>query len=511
MIFRIIIYYLFIEKMINPFFTKKFLFSIFIIQNIFIFSDYIAIPFKTHPYNQKNIFYFQNRYIKNSIYFPIQIGQPPQEVIGQINSLDYELLMLNENETILSNISSNFTEGNSQTFQRISTEEIKYFPDSIYVKDNFRFCKDYSVEQKKCSAYKTFNDINFIFTEWDKTKNGYDDKNKYRYLEIGMSIKSQYPSNELKSLFDNLVNNNYIDNKKWFIYFFNKTKEIDVSEKNNKDDEGIIVLGKDPKEFFGNKLLIDKVTSCEGLHTGFDYRKTWSLVFQEVRQKTLKKDNRDVIIGNNLQGVINFNYKVIVGTEQYMNIIERTFFFNYEPGKVCMKKTINNKFYYFVCSASLPFKKIKENFPTLYFQNNELGYTFELTAEDLFVQIGVEIYFLVVFNKNNPSSSFLLGNVFLEKYFFSFDSKDAKLFFYQPKKDDDIILPTPWYKSYIFYIVVGVAVLVFCGVGFYFGKKIYEQRKKKANELDDGFVYQSTDGTTEDLGINSKQSKANDV
>ncbi len=139
---------------------------------------------------------------------------------------------------------------------------------------------------------------------------------------------------------------------------------------------------------------------------------------------------------------------------------------------------------------------IKENFPSLYFKQNELNFTFELAPEDLFVQIGEQIFFLVVFNKNNPTSSFLIGNIFLKKYFFSFDCKSKKILFYRENDFKDEKQKTTishWYKSttFIMILIMAVLIVVFCLIGFYFGKKMYYKRKMKANELDDQFEYKS--------------------
>ena len=82
--------------------------------------------------------------------------------------------------------------------------------------------------------------------------------------------------------------------------------------------------------------------------------------------------------------------------------------------------------------------KIKTTFPFIYMKQFDFYFIFELTPDDLFVKHGKN-FFLVVFNKNNPTNSFLLGSI-------------------------------------------GFA-------GFYFGTKIYLKRKLRANELDDEFSY----------------------
>ena len=38
------------------------------------------------------------------------------------------------------------------------------------------------------------------------------------------------------------------------------------------------------------------------------------------------KSNEEIFFGNNIQGVINHNYQAIVGSQDYMEIIENHFF-----------------------------------------------------------------------------------------------------------------------------------------------------------------------------------------
>ena len=171
--------------------------------------------------------------------------------------------------------------------------------------------------------------------------------------------------------------------------------------------------------------------SCQGINKKYDYRDYWSIVFQELKQKTIKEENKEIVIDTDLQAVINYKYNVIIGNKLYMEIIENTFFRPYITRNICHKKLENN-FYFYACSMdSLSFKEINENFPSLYFKQKEFNFIFELTPEDLFVQIGDQIFFLVVFYKNNPTSSFILGKVFLQKYFFGFENESKKILFYR--------------------------------------------------------------------------------
>jgi hypothetical protein len=353
---------------------------------------------------------------------------------------------------------------------------------------------------------QNYNNINFVYFEqniYDEEGNLVEVEKKYTYIEIGLNIKSHYRSNDGKySILNELKENKYISNNIWFIHYFKKLNNNNNEHSNNNnikigDDEGIIVFGEDPTNFFGNKYNKDDILSCQGVNKKYDYRNYWSIVFQELKQKSLKNDNnKDVLIQNDLQGVINHNYNVIAGNKHYMDIIESTFFFQYVTQGVCHKKLANNKFYYYSCNTySLNLKKIEESFPSLYFRQNELGYTFELTPKDLFVQIGDRIFFLIVFYKNNPTGSFILGKIFLQKYFFSFDNESKKIFFYKNNNKstfgnmENIQMELHWYNSNAFIISLIILIFIFCFVGFYVGRRVYQRRRKIANELEENYDY----------------------
>ena len=82
--------------------------------------------------------------------------------------------------------------------------------------------------------------------------------------------------------------------------------------------------------------------------------------------------------------------------------------------------------------------EIKTTFPFIYIKQIDSYFIFEFIPNDLFVKHGKN-FFLVVFNKNNPTNSFLLGSIDFTR--------------------------------------------------FYFGRKIYLKRKLRAYKLDDEFSY----------------------
>ena len=481
-----------------------YLFVIITLKLNLILNDYISIPFKLFSNNidkPNAIDKFINDYILNNIYMPIKISQPSQNIMASINSLEHELFMKQVSKLPFDNINSNFIQKDSSTFTMISNEaELIYQKNSKYVKDNFSFCNNYDINIKKCLNYKNYKDINFIHSEppdYDEEGNIIENEKKYTYIEIGLNLKSHYGSNGAKySLFNNLFENNFINSNNWFIYFFPKIENYNNENNNIENDKGILVFGENPIDFFGEKFKKNDIRSCQGINKKYDYRDYWSIVFQELKQKTLKADNKDIVIQTDLQGVINYNYNVIIGNKQYMDIIENSFFWSYITQNICHKKIANNKFYFYTCNIfSLSLKEINEKFPSLYFKQKEFDFTFELTPQDLFIQIGEQIFFLVVFYKNNPTSSFILGKVFLQKYFFSFENESKKILFYRENGKNSInikdVVVLHWYNSTKVVLFMIILLIIFSIICFYLGKKMYNKRKLRANELEDQFEYKS--------------------
>ena len=485
--------------MVNIFLYSIIIFLCVISQMNSISNDYLFLPLKKSYRISKNKIdtlddeILINYLIKNNIYIPLKVGTPSQTVVSLLNSLEYEFLL--KKEVCKYCLKSEFITSKSSSFE-IEYQNNKKNGGFDVAKDVFEFCTNYNINNLKCEKYKTFENkfsiyIPPIFEEDEQNtpKKTYNKNSDDSYFEIGLSSKSQYFSQKSMSLISNIITNKYIKNANWFIYFFNKTNNNILDD--NGIDNGGLVLGSNPLEFFGNKFDKDNVKSCQGFNNEYDY-KSWSIIFQELKQGVKQK-----VIGTNVQGVIMYNYNAILGNSKYMENIENTFFNRLIVERKCEKNTSKDKKYiYFSCDDnSIDFKFISETFPTLYFKQTEFEYIFELTAEDLFVIIGRKIYFLIIFSQNNPTSSFLLGRIFLEKYFFGFNFNSNKIQFYQEKiKNDDQNIKEQkvfhWYNSaWTIFALIFLSSL-FGLMCFLFGRRLYIRRKLKANELDDNFEYE---------------------
>jgi hypothetical protein len=72
------------------------IFLLFLYQTNLVTSNYISIPFKLFTEDNPTFVsddYYISDFVTNKIYFPLQIGEPHQLILGTLNSLEFELLM----------------------------------------------------------------------------------------------------------------------------------------------------------------------------------------------------------------------------------------------------------------------------------------------------------------------------------------------------------------------------------------------------------------------------------
>ena len=470
------------------------LYSIFLLilyQTNLVTSNYISIPFKLFSEENPTFVsddYYISDFVTNKIYFPLQIGEPHQLILGTLNSLEFELLM-KKGDFIYEKHKSFYNSSISNYFSVIDDKTLSYFDsfDSNYVQDLFNFCIKFDFDNRKCETYKKYK-VNFILFKKSSIDpiSDREEMSKKNFIEIGLNLRTHYGTKY--SLIKNLYDNKYISTNTWFIYYFPKITKDDLIE----EEQAVLIYGADPINLFKNKYNSSSIAYTQGIHRNYDYGNYWSIIFNEVKMKSLKT-NEEILLDKNVQGVINHNYKAIVGSTIYMEKIEQNFFNFYIYEGFCEKRLLNDKFYYYVCNSNLlPMSQIQNSFPILYLKQIDFNYIFELGVNDLFITKGDYIFFLVVFNKNNPTNSFLLGNIFLKKYFFYFENDKSEIAFLQENnkkinKEKTVIIH--WYNSpgTVFVLII---LFIFIGfVGFYYGRKIYNKRKLRANELEDEFEY----------------------
>ena len=185
-------------------------------------------------------------------------------------------------------------------------------------------------------------------------------------------------------------------------------------------------------------------------------------------------------LDNKVKAWLWLDLNIIIGIGDYYKSIKSNYFDKYTDK--CHEQLVKKRYKIFWCEKNFDTK----NFPTLYIQNTDFNYTFELTYKELFEIRGDKKYFLIVFD-NQSYFPWKFGKLFLKKYFFNFEADSKLIGFYnnlipeEPNKKEDDKNYNIWKWILWVFIVIIVGVL-----GFYIGHSIKKSyRKKRANELDD--------------------------
>ena len=274
--------------------------------------------------------------------------------------------------------------------------------------------------------------------------------------ELGLKLSTKDESfNRLLNFgfINNLYKNKHIEFMVFSIGFFNENQgEIIIGHKINNTDEKSYVPVND-----------------EGYSWGFQN----FVSYLNGKRINIKSEYAEFQIESNIiNPVIN-----------YVEKINRSFFEPLLNESKCIFINNNDYFHFYHCDKDINI----ENFPILTLYQQNLNYTFELTSNDLFEDIGDRKYFLVNFANNNDKK-WILGKPFLKKYNFTynFDSKTVSLF-YGLKNEDSGNPDTPFNKLWIYIIIALVIIAILIGVIIIIAKKI--PRKKRVNELEENFDY----------------------
>ena len=340
------------------------------------------------------------------------------------------------------------------------------------------------------------NGLNFYFNE--------NDNDKDLCGNFGFNIDTKLDKTNLIS---QLKKKNYINEYIWTLKYL-------------LEDNGIIVIGAKPHYYNSNSYLMSQYCEMKAIQNQSPDT-AWSFKMNEVRIKP-KRSNKITL--SDLKVDFLPDRGLIIGTDEYKKKLDELVFNNLIKNKICfceeanfndIEKGNNEVYYIYYCiKDSFIVNKYSlddtyyNTFPSLEFYAKEQNMTFTLNKEHLFYEIYNRAYFLTVFKKNGNNNIWKLGEPFFSHFQFTFDQERKIVGFYNPVlpriKNEDYIkdiqeknnVNNEDDKKTIIYIILIciLLILIMGGIAYFLGKKMNENRKKRANELkDEDFEYSTSD------------------
>ena len=287
---------------------------IFTLSNILIKSE-IRIPFKTNSIldpstkilNEEEIENYVLNLIHNDIFIELEVGTPSQKIKSFIKFEEHPFFIQGKDINALGfNKTKSFTY-KSKAYTNIfldGEEEIKYGYES-----NDTILINNKMEQSKT----TLKEMSFIFVTETKTESP---------SNIGLMIPNQYSSIPEISFINQLKNKGIINDYSFVINY-------------NSKDEGDFIIGGTPdsynnkykSEFYKVQYAINKPKY-----------KMYGLNFDSINY-----GNNNTNIGGRMQSKFLIDFGLIVGSNNYYDIIYEKFFKEKILKGFCNKKYINAK------------------------------------------------------------------------------------------------------------------------------------------------------------------------
>ena len=276
----------------------------------------------------------------------------------------------------------------------------------------------------------------------------------------------------------NLHKNNYIKHQIFSINFFNENK-------------GEIMIGNTPDNYSNLDIDTYKYSYVPVNDDGYSWGFRDLVSYLNNKRINIKSEYAEFQIESNIINPVN----------NYIQKINETLFNNLTKENKCIFVNTNNYFHFYHCDKDINIA----NFPIIKIYQKEFNYTFELTPNELFEDIGDRKYFLVNFY-NNDDNKWILGKPFLKKYNFTynFDSKTVGLFF--GSKEKNVNKDEEFNKVWIFVIICAIIIIILVGVIAVIVKKI--PRKRRVNELEENFDYKENKDEENNGVINNENQNA---
>ena len=307
--------------------------------------------------------------------------------------------------------------------------------------DGFKTKNDFNINNK------LINDINVIAIE--------DNENNYYNNNI---IGFEYRTNQ-ENFLKQIYNKKIIENEIIFIDFYQNKIFFDY-----------------PKNISNIKYI---KANIDGFLINFSINldKIYTNLIKE-NKINLNNNYSDFIENKFFEIEFNFNLNGIVAPFEFKNyLINNLNLLNY-----CEKISYieNNLYYYFKCKNSKILINNLKNI-NINFYNKFINFTFNLNLKD-FCEKENNNNFILKILFNEYYNNWILGKIFLEKYPFVFDySKKLLGIIIKTENNNNFYIKIFYFFSYFILIIIILFLIRYL--------KLLKTRKKRTNEIFDGFYY----------------------
>ena len=200
----------------------------------------------------------------------------------------------------------------------------------------------------------------------------------------------------------------------------------------------------------------------------------WAILFDKISY-----GNGDIYQAQREGRLLN-EIKYIISTGQYYNLFKDIF------GNKCsiIHIDLDEDLQGFKCNKNIN----KELTPEIKFYNKALNMTFVLDYNDLYIERGDYLYFLVAKYFEYEPEYWTLGKPFIKKYLFLFNYDSKMIGFYKSKENSDKQSNKNNYFSISIVLNIVLIVIIIILV-FTFCQYYLKKRRIRANELEDKFNY----------------------
>jgi hypothetical protein len=438
---------------------------IFTLSNILIKSE-IRIPFKTNStldtskkiLNEEETDNYILNLIHNDIYIELEVGTPSQKIKSFIKFEEHPFFIQGKDIHALGFNKEKSLTYKSKEYTNIfldGEEEIKYGYES-----NDTILINNKMEQSKTAL----KEMSFIFVTETKTESP---------SNIGLMIPNQYSSIPEISFINQLKKNGIINDYSFVINY-------------NSKDEGDFIIGGTPdsydnkykSEFYKVQYAINKPKY-----------KMYGLNFDSINY-----GNNNINIGGRMQSKFLIDFGLIVGSNNYYDIIYENFFKEKILKGFCNKTYINakiewregeKKYIYFYCRKNRINISEMQN---IKFIQKEMNFTFEFNSSELFHEIDNYLIFKIIFPER-ANFYWIFGKPWFEKYLMVFNQDKKTIGHYcyilnasDTKKYSSTLDPLLLTIIFILLFILIILVSVF----YYY---INNSRRRRLNEVNDDYEY----------------------